>query len=97
MPLRKIVTLVARVYGKPVKSLLESKRAVANEPRSIAIFLSRSLEDYPLQVVADYFGINHYSRISKVYGEVKRQLEENLEMKTNVDQIISELITKVKT
>ena len=68
-----------------------------NEPRSIAIYLARQLEDYPLKVVADYFGIRHYSRVSKVHSGIKKKIKEHLTLKRKVDHILLNIRTQVKT
>ena len=96
-PIQEIVEKVAKTFELPPESLLKTQRGVLNEPRAIAIYLSRQLEDYPLQVVADYFGIGHYSRISKVYAGVKQKIKEDRRLKRKLDQIISNISTQVKT
>jgi putative transposase len=92
-PIKVIVKEVAKAFERSSESLLKSQRGVANEPRSVAIYLSRQLEDFPLQIVADYFGISHYSRISKVHSSIKQKIKKNPELKRKIEQIILTITT----
>ena len=97
IPIKVIVEGVAKAFERSPESLLKSERGIPNEPRSVAIYLSRQLEDFPLQIVADYFGISHYSRISKVHSSIKQKIKKHPELKRKIDQIILTITTQIKT
>jgi putative transposase len=55
-----ILNAVCNEYGIPEEELYTSKRGTTNEPRSVAIFLLRSLRGETLPAIAERFGIRTF-------------------------------------
>lgn len=70
----EVTAAVAAYYGVDESTLFPSRRGVTNEPRDLAIHLTRTLCGTPLQEIADRFSIGSYSSVSTVLTRVGRRL-----------------------
>ena len=93
---RRIQEVVCTVYGVPEVQLLTSKRAVMNEPRNVAIYVTRLLRNERLEAIGGEFGMNRYSSVSSAIERVKRQISQDAKMRTRI-QTISSALTKGQT
>jgi putative transposase len=71
-----ILNAVCNEYGIPEEELYTSKRGTTNEPRSVAIFLLRSLRGETLPTIAERFGIRTFSAVSSILVRLQARLEE---------------------
>lgn len=88
-----IVRTVTDYYGVEVDDLCRSRRSWFNEPRNVAVYLSRLLRGDGLRQIGDYFGINHYSSVSSVVERLKSRAARDAGLRKRVDQLVS-LVTK---
>lgn len=65
--LEEIVRAVAAQYGIGVEGLQKTRRGRANEPRGMAIYLSRALGGYKLADIGKVIGLGNYSSVSSAY------------------------------
>lgn len=68
-------------------SLFLMRRGVTNEPRDLAMHLTRTLCGTPLQKIADCFSIGSYSSVSTVLTRVGRRLAREPEFRTRFDEV----------
>ena len=92
----RIKEVVCTVYGVPEVQLLTSKRGVVNEPRNVAIYVTRLLRNERLEAIGREFGMNRYSSVSSAIERVKQQISQDAKMKTRI-QKISSVFTKGQT
>ena len=84
---------VAGFYGVEIDDLYRSRRSWFNEPRNVAIALSRRLRGDTLSRIADYFRMDNYSSVSSVVERLKLLVAGDAELRKRVDQLVS-LMTK---
>jgi hypothetical protein len=84
---QEITGAVAAYYGVDEATLFLSRRGVTNEPRDMAIYLTRMLCGTPLQEIADRFSIGSYSSVSTVLTRVGRRLAREPEFKKRFEEI----------
>ena len=87
----EIRSAICKFYGIDEKALLESKRGVANEPRKIAIYLSRRLSREGLGAIAKAFNVGAYSSVSSVVNRTGSQLQSDSRLKKSYQKIYSSL------
>jgi putative transposase len=82
---------VCDMYGIDEAELLRSRRGVNNEPRNVAIYLTRYLRGDGLEVIGRAFGIDKYSSVSSVIERTKASIADNTRIKKRVDMIKSKI------
>jgi hypothetical protein len=82
-----VTEAVAAYCGVDEASLFLSRRGVTNEPRDMAIHLTRTLCGTPLQNIADRFSIGSYGSVSTVLTRVGRRLVRESDFRTRFDDI----------
>jgi putative transposase len=87
----RIKEAVCDFYQVTENELMVSRRGFFNEPRNIAIYLTRRLRGDSLQEVARQFHISKYSSASSVIERVKTALSSDRKMKERVDKISSSI------
>jgi len=87
----QIILAVCDRYGIDEKELLVSKRGVFNEPRNMAIYLTRRLRGDSLKTLGQQFQIKKYSSVSSVIERMKAALANNKRLQNNLEQLISSL------
>jgi len=73
--LAKIKAVVCQYYAVDLESLMRSKRGVSNEPRNMAVYLTRHLRRDGLLVIGAAFGMRGYSSVSSLIERVDRRLQ----------------------
>ena len=88
----RIQELVCRTYGITKGELLKSKRGTFNEPRGVAIYLTRTIRGEGLMDICRYYHLKKYSSASSVVENVKKKLLKDREFRKRVNELSRELI-----
>ena len=70
----KIQVAICQYYGVTVDTLIHSERGVINEPRNVAIYLTRLLRRDGLKEISALFGMHGYSPASSAVDRVRKRL-----------------------
>ena len=89
----RIVRLVADFYNVGEDELYASRRGRFNEPRNVAVYLTRKLRRDKLTQIGEDFAINSYSSVSSIIGRMEECLQTDAEMKKRVAQITNRINT----
>ena len=87
----RIRQAVCAVYGVEEKTLMTSKRGWFNEPRNVAIYVSRRLRRDTLKEIGEQFGLGKYSSVSSVVDRMKRLVTKDGNLGRRVEKILSNL------
>ncbi len=87
-----IKEVVCKVYHINKSDLLASKRGVFNEPRNVAIYLSRRLRYNGLDEICKGFNMSRYSSASSAIERMKNKLSKNRGIRNRVEKIKLQLI-----
>jgi REP element-mobilizing transposase RayT len=90
--LKQIRGAVCAYYGIDEKELPSSRRGVFNEPRNMAILLTRRLTGERLVKIANEFGMNGYSSVSSVLQQMNRLAAQDKQMKLKVEYLIGDIL-----
>lgn len=74
-------------YGIDDFELMKSRRGRFNEPRSMAIYLARTLRNDGLLEIGSEFGLNGYSSVSSVLVGMRKKLHNNRHMRKKYEKI----------
>jgi REP element-mobilizing transposase RayT len=85
--IKQIKKVVCLFYGVNDEILHKSIRGSFNEPRNIAIFLSRKLRNNTLEEIGREFSLHRYSSVSTVLIRIKEQLKNNLRLQKKIKKI----------
>lgn len=69
--------------------LHHSKRGVINEPRNVAIYLTRRLRGDSLNQIGKQYGINKYSSVSSIILRTKKLMTEDRNFRNRIANLIS--------
>lgn len=83
----RIRTGVCQYYGVGSVSLMRSRRGVSNEPRNVAIYMTRLLRKDGLLTISSSFGMRGYSSASSVIERVSKQLSADKEFRRRISEI----------
>ncbi len=86
-----IRSAVCSVYETDPLELLWSQRGMTNEPRNVAIYLSRRLSGETLSRIGEAFGLDNYSSVSSTVTRVKRALKVDRRLTERVKKLEREL------
>ena len=89
----KIKQVICRIYGVRVEDLLKSKRGTFNEPRSVAIYLTRQLRGENLAEICREYGLSKYSSASSVIERMGTKMSTDRQLRKRVAKI-SQVLTK---
>jgi len=67
----RIKRVICEFYKISDSELMSAKRGVFNEPRNVAVVLTRRLTGYGLKQIADHYGFKKYSSVSSVIGRME--------------------------
>jgi chromosomal replication initiation ATPase DnaA len=81
------VTPVQREYKVDIASLYGIRRGIINEPRNVAVYLTRFLRCDSLKEIGKEFKVPNYSSISSIIESMKVNLAGNKKLKKQVDKI----------
>ena len=91
-----IKTVVCTYFKIQEPALQSSRRGISNEPRDVAIYLTRLLRKEGLREIGQEFGLNNYSSVSSAIDRVKSMMVYNKKLKAKVNEI-KETILKSQT
>ncbi len=80
----EIKEAVIRSYGVEAMVLEQTKRGRINEPRNLAIFLSRKLSGLRLEAICQAFGLGSYSSVSSVVIRTELLLSQSKQLRKRV-------------
>ncbi|KPA18863.1 transposase [Candidatus Magnetomorum sp. HK-1] len=83
----RIKQKVCEYYSIDSDQLHFSKRAVFNEARAVAVYLSRYLRGESLKSIGEQFEINNYSTVSTIIERFKERLRMDKALSLKVDEI----------
>ncbi len=87
----KILEVVGKFYKVGMDDLLRSRRGYFNEPRNVAIYLTRRLRGDTLKFVGEVFGINKNSTVSSSIDRVKYEMRRDKGVSLRVEKLIKSL------
>lgn len=82
-----IINAVCEFYNVSRDELYRSRRGQFNEPRNVAIFLTRKLRPDSLKEIGRQFHMEKYSSISSIIERMKKQMLEDRNLKKRVDRV----------
>ena len=82
-----IINAVCKFYNVSSDELYRSRRGQFNEPRNVAIFLTRKLRRDSLKEIGHQFHMEKYSSISSIIERMKKQMLANRNLKKRVDRV----------
>ena len=83
---------VCQAYGVVEKDLLTVQRGKSNEPRNVAIYLSRVLRNDTLMELGQEFGISGYSPAGSAVERVKKKLATDRKLQQKIEKIKQSLL-----
>ena len=86
---------VCAFYQVDEGELMASRRGVFNEPRNVAIYLTRRLRGAGLKEVGRPFHLHKYSSVSSVIERMKTEISRDRDIRKRVDNL-TELLSKSK-
>ena len=84
----RILRAVSKFYHVGMDDLIRSRRGYFNEPRNVAIYLTRRLRGDTLKEVGEVFGINKNSTVSSSVDRVKYEMKRDKNMRLRVEELI---------
>ncbi len=78
---------MCKSYNASRDELYRSRRGQFNEPRNVAIFLTRKLRPDSLKEIGRQFHMEKYSSISSIIERMKKQMLEDRNLKKRVDRV----------
>ena len=88
----RIQELVCKEYGINKGELVKSKRGTFNEPRNVAIYLTRMIRSDGLMDICKDYNLKKYSSASTVVESVKKKLSKDREFRNRVNELSKKLI-----
>lgn len=88
----KIKQVVCETYHVNREDLLKSKKGIFNEPRNIAIYLTRRLRGDGLNEICREFHMNRYSSASNAIDKLKARMSKDRQLRKRVEKIKLRLI-----
>ena len=86
-----IKAMVCNYYDIHESILHKTRRGVTNEPRDVAIYLTRMLRGEGLRSIGKKFGLNNYSSVSTAVDRVKSQMDKDRKFRSHVETIIGKI------
>ena len=84
----QIKILVCQHYLITNDELMVSKRGVFNEPRNVAIYLTRRLRGDSLKQIGEQFEMQKYSSVGSIIERMKAKVAKDGKLKTRVESIV---------
>ncbi len=92
----EIIELVCRIYGVSEEEILKPKRGIFNEPRSVAIYLTRQLRGENLAEICRQYGLKTHSSASSAVERVRGQIIKDRRFRKRVDKL-TQMLAKRQT
>jgi REP element-mobilizing transposase RayT len=83
-----VINAVCKFYNVSRDELYRSRRGHFNEPRNVAIFLTRKLRRDSLNEIGSQFQTKKYSSISSVIERMKKQMLTDRNLKKRVERVV---------
>jgi len=83
----KIKQVVCKAYHVSEEELLKSKRGIVNEPRNVAIYLTRRLRGDELDEICKEFHMKRYSSASSAIERTKNQISKDRRFRKRVEKM----------
>jgi REP element-mobilizing transposase RayT len=83
----EIKEAVCRVYSVENDTLLSSRRGVFNEPRNVAMYLTRRLRGERLEDIGRGFNISKYSSVSSAIEKIRKEILTNATLKRRISKL----------
>jgi REP element-mobilizing transposase RayT len=83
----QINCVVANIYGIDKDRLFKAKRGVENEPRNVAIYITRHLKGEPLNKIGEAFNLNRDSSVSSAIERVRNRIEKDRAFRKRINAI----------
>lgn len=87
----EIKNIVSNIYGVEEKAFMKSIRGQVNEPRNVAIYLSRKRSGLSLQDIGSQFNLAKYSSVSSIVCRTERQLLRDRKFSKKMKKILKQL------
>ena len=87
----RIQELVCRTYGIKKEELVKSQRGIFNEPRNVAIYLTRMIRSDGLIDICKDYNLKKYSSASSVVENVRNKLLKDRRFRTRVTFLSGQL------
>jgi REP element-mobilizing transposase RayT len=87
----RIQKLVCKTYGIAKGELLKSKRGTFNEPRGVAIYLTRMIRSDGLMDICKDYNLKKYSSASSIVENVKKKLLKDRKFRKRVNELRQKL------
>ena len=87
----RIVSLVAEFYNVDEDAIYASRRGFFNEPRDVAIYLTRKLRRDKLTQIGRDFSINRYSSVSSIIGRMAERITADAGLEKRVAKITARI------
>lgn len=89
----KIVEEVARTFGIQPDDIRsqKSRKANINNPRHIAIYITRELTDLSMVAIGDAFGKRHYSTIVYTIQQIEKKMQTDTSLRETIEDIIKNI------
>ncbi len=88
---KQIQEAIEKFYRISRKALMSSQRGVFNEPRNMAIYLTRQLRGDSLNQIGLDFRMNNYSSASSAIERTKRLMAEDRKLRTKAKKLFFQL------
>lgn len=88
----RIQELVCRTYGITKGELAKSRRGTFNEPRNVAIYLTRKIRSDGLMDICKDYNLKKYSSASSVVENIKKRLLKDRKFRNRVNELNRSLI-----
>jgi chromosomal replication initiation ATPase DnaA len=85
----RIRKTVCEFYKITERELLLSKRGMFNEPRNVAIYLTRRMRGDSLKEIAKEFGMSKYSSVSSAIERMKELVAKDRKQRKKVEKLES--------
>ena len=82
-----IKALTCHIYRVSEENLVKSKRRMFNEPRSLAIYLTRQLRGKNLAEICREYGLKTYSSESSAVVKERCEMNKHRRFKKGVDKV----------
>ncbi len=90
----RIKTAVSKEYQVDVDKLIKSRRGVFNEPRGVAIYLTRMLRKDSLERIGREFSMAGYSSVSSAIVRIKQQMAKDRILPGRIEKIKFSIISR---
>ena len=87
----RIKKIICQSYHINEAELLRSKRGVNNEPRNVAIYLTRRLTGDRLKQIAADYGLKKYSSVSSIIERMKASIADDKKLRKRIENLRSRI------